>query len=129
MSDVKMLKVKINNILVEVPQGSTILEAATAAGVRIPTLCYLKEINAIGSCRMCVCEVKGARAWCAACVYPVEENRDGTPMEVFTNTPELIKSRRHTLELILSDHRSDCLSCVRSIDCELQRLCNEYEVD
>jgi len=129
MSDVKLVKVKINGILVEVPQGSTILEAAVVAGVRIPTLCYLKDINAIGSCRMCVCEVKGARSWCAACVYPVEENRDGTPMEVLTNTPELVKSRRHTLELILSDHRSDCLSCVRSTDCELQKLCNEYEVD
>ena len=129
MSDVKMLKAKINGVLVEVPEGSTILEAAVVAGVRIPTLCFLKEINAIGSCRMCVCEVKGARTWCAACVYPVEENRDGTPMEVLTNTPELVTSRRHTLELILSDHRSDCLSCVRSTDCELQKLCNEYGVD
>ncbi|MCL2151691.1 MAG: NADH-dependent [FeFe] hydrogenase, group A6 [Oscillospiraceae bacterium] len=125
----KKLKVKINGILVEVPKGSTILDASMVAGVRIPTLCYLKKINAIGACRMCLCEVKGARALCAACVYPVEENRDGTPMEVNTNTPELIESRRRTLELILSNHRSDCLSCVRNTNCELQNLCVEYGVD
>ena len=124
-----MLKVKINGILTEVPQGSTILDAAEKAGVRIPTLCYLKNINAIASCRLCLCEVKGARAWCAACVYPVEENRDGTPMEVFTNTPAIIESRKHSLELILSNHRMDCLSCVRSTSCELQDLCHEYGVD
>ena len=129
MSDVKMLKVSINGILTEVPQGSTILDAAVKAGVRIPTLCYLKKINAIGSCRMCLCEVKGARAWCAACVYPVEENRDGSPMEVKTNTPELVESRKHTLELILSNHRMDCLSCSRSTNCELQSLANEYGID
>ena len=129
MSDAKKLKVKINNILVEVPQGSTILDATVVAGVRIPTLCYLKEINAIGSCRICLCEVKGARAMCAACVYPVEETRDGSPMEVFTNTPRVVESRKRTLELILSNHRQDCLSCVRSTDCELQNLCNEYGVD
>ncbi|MCL2766417.1 MAG: 2Fe-2S iron-sulfur cluster-binding protein, partial [Peptococcaceae bacterium] len=129
MSGVKKLKVIIDGILVEVPQGSTILDAADDAGVRIPTLCYLKDINAIGSCRMCLCEVKGARSWCAACVYPVEENRDGSPMEVFTNTPDIINSRRRTLELILSNHRQDCLSCVRSTNCELQNLCREYGVD
>ena len=129
MSEIKKLKVKINGILVEVPQGSTILDAANAAGVRIPTLCFLKDINAIGSCRMCVCEVKGARSWCAACVHPVEENRDGSPMEVLTNTPAIVKSRQKTLELILSNHRADCLSCTRSTSCELQDLCNEYGVD
>ena len=129
MSEIKKLKVTINGILVEVPQGSTILDAAVLAGVRIPTLCYLRSINAIGSCRMCLCEVKGARAWCAACVHPVEENRDGSPMEVLTNTPALIESRKKTLELILSNHRADCLSCSRSTSCELQDLCFEYGVD
>ena len=129
MSNEKKLKVKINGILTEVPQGSTILDAAVAAGVRIPTLCYLRDINAIGSCRMCLCEVKGARAWCAACVHPVEENRDGSPMEVLTNTPQIVEARRKTLELILSNHRSDCLSCVRNTECELQNLCSEYGVD
>ncbi len=119
-----MVNLKINNIPVEVEEGATILEAARKAGVRIPTLCYLKDINAIGACRMCVVEVKGARSLCAACVYPVNEG-----MEVFTSTPKVLESRRTTLELILSDHNKSCLSCVRSGNCELQSLCNEYGVD
>ena len=100
------VNLKINNIPVVAPEGATILEAAHLAGIRIPTLCYLKEINAIGACRICVCEVKGARGLAAACVMPVNEG-----MEVFTNTPALQKYRRTTLELILSTHRTDCLSC------------------
>ncbi len=119
-----MVKLTINGIQVEVPEGSTILEAAQVAGVRIPTLCYLKDVNAIGACRMCLCEVKGARALAAACVYPVTEG-----MEVNTNTPALRENRKKTLELILSNHRMDCLSCSRSTDCELQELCREYGVD
>ena len=118
------VNLKINNIPVAAPEGATILEAAHLAGIRIPTLCYLKEINAIGACRICVCEVKGARGLAAACVMPVDEG-----MEVFTNTPALQKYRRTTLELILSTHRTDCLSCPRSTDCELQQLCREYGVD
>ena len=118
------VNLKINNIPVVAPEGATILEAAHLAGIRIPTLCYLKEINAIGACRICVCEVKGARGLAAACVMPVGEG-----MEVFTNTPALQRYRRTTLELILSTHRTDCLSCTRSTDCELQQLCREYGVD
>ncbi len=118
------VNLKINNIPVVAPEGATILEAAHLAGIRIPTLCYLKEINAIGACRICVCEVKGARGLAAACVMPVGEG-----MEVFTNTPSLQKYRRTTLELILSTHRTDCLSCPRSTDCELQQLCREYGVE
>ena len=118
------VNLKINNIPVVAPEGATILEAAHLAGIRIPTLCYLKEINAIGACRICVCEVKGARDLAAACVMPVNEG-----MEVFTNTPSLQKYRRTTLELILSTHRTDCLSCPRSTDCELQQLCREYGVE
>ena len=119
-----MVNVKVNGIAVSVPKGSTILEAARYAGVEIPTLCFLKDINEIGACRICVCEVKGARGLAAACVMPVNEG-----MEVFTNTPALQKYRRTTLELILSTHRTDCLSCSRSTDCELQQLCREYGVD
>lgn len=118
------VKLKINGIDVEAPKGSTILEAAHIAGVRIPTLCYLKEINAIGACRMCVVEVKGARSFAASCVHPVSEG-----MEVQTNTEKLRKSRKMTLELILSNHRMDCLSCERSLSCELQALSQEYKVD
>ena len=119
-----MVNLKINNVDVTVPAGSTILEAARAANIDIPTLCYMKEINAIGACRICVVEVKGARTLVAACVYPVNEG-----MEVFTSTPKVLKARRTTLELILSNHNRKCLSCVRSGNCELQKLCLEYGVD
>ena len=119
-----MVNIKINGVAISVPQGSTILEAARYAGIEIPTLCYLKKINAIGACRICVVEVKGARSLVAACVYPVNEG-----MEVFTNTPAVRNSRKMTLELILSNHDKKCLSCVRSGNCELQKLCNDYGVD
>lgn len=119
-----MVKLTINGIPVEVPAGSTVLEAAREAGVRIPTLCYLKDINEIGACRMCLVEVKGARSLVTSCVHPVTEG-----MEVFTNTPAVQRSHRATLELLLSNHRKDCLSCPRSTDCELQALCREYGVD
>ena len=120
----KMVNVKINDIAVQVPEGSTILEAAKVAGVKIPTLCYLKGINAIGACRVCLVEVKGARGLCAACVYPVNEG-----MEVYTNTPKVMESRKTTVELILSDHKKDCLNCVRNNKCELQDLAMEFGCD
>ena len=117
------VNLKINGLNVTAPAGSTILEAAQAAGIKIPTLCYLKEINEIGACRMCVVEVKGARNLVASCVHPVAEG-----MEVQTNTPKLLDSRRRTLELLLSNHDKKCLSCVRSGQCELQELCQELGV-
>ncbi len=117
------VSLKINNIEVSVPEGSTILEAARMAQIEIPTLCFLKEINEIGACRMCVVEVKGARTLVTACVYPVNEG-----MEVFTNTPKVLESRRKTLELLLSVHNKDCLACIRSGKCELQALCTELGV-
>lgn len=121
MSDVK---VTIDNIEVNVPEGSTLLEAAHIAGVDIPTLCYLKDVNEIGACRMCLCEVEGARALVAACVFPVFDG-----MVAHTNTPKLIDSRRKNLQLLLSDHNMDCLGCYRSGNCELLKLCRRYGVD
>ena len=118
------VKVTINGIAVEVPADATIIEAAYKAGVKIPTLCYLKGLNAIGACRICLVEVQGARGFQAACVSPVADG-----MVVNTNTPALRKSRKGTLELILSNHRSDCLSCPKNTECELQALCYEYDVD
>ena len=114
----------INGMKVEAPQDSTILEAARLAGIRIPTLCYLKDVNPLGSCRMCLVEVKGARSLSTACIHPVSEG-----MEVITSSPALTAARRANLELILSNHRTDCLSCSRSTNCELQSLCQEYGVD
>ncbi len=121
MADVNL---KINGLPVTVPAGTTILDAANSVGIKIPTLCFLKDINAIGACRICVVEVKGARSLVASCVYPVSNN-----MEVFTNTPAVRKSRKTTLELILSTHDKKCLSCIRNQNCELQALCNEYGVE
>ncbi len=117
------VKIKINGISLDVPKGSTILEAAKMAHIDIPTLCYLKEINEIGACRICVVEVKGARSLVASCMYPVADG-----MEIRTNTPKVLESRKQTLELILSDHDRKCLSCVRSGKCELQKLCNDLMV-
>ena len=118
------VNLKINNIPVTVEEGTTILQAAKEAGVKIPTLCYLKDINAIGACRVCVCEVKGARSLVASCVYPVSEG-----MEVFTNTKKVMDSRKTTVELILSDHDQNCLSCPRNNNCELQKLALELGCD
>lgn len=118
------VNIKINGIDVAAAKGSTILQAAHDAGIKIPTLCYLKDINEIGACRICVVEVKGARSLVASCVYPVNEG-----MEIFTNTPRVLESRKKTLQLILSDHNQDCLGCVRSGNCELQTLCKELGVD
>ncbi len=120
----EMVNIKINNMPLSVPKGITILEAARYAGVEIPTLCYLKEMNEIGACRMCMVEVKGARSLVASCVFPVNEG-----MEIFTNSEKVRKSRKTNLELVLSTHNKACLTCVRSGNCELQKLCKDYGVE
>ena len=118
------VKVKVNGMQIECPSDATVLEAARLAGFRIPTLCYLKEINAIGACRMCLTEVKGAKGLVAACVYPVAEG-----MEINTNSQKAYDARKRTLELILSNHRMECLTCVRNQSCELQALAEEYGIE
>lgn len=121
------VNVKINGVNYEVAKGSTVLDAAVAAHIDIPTLCYLKGINEIGACRMCLVEAsEGGKPFrmVTACVYPVSEG-----MEVKTNTPRITHARKLNLELLLSNHNQDCLSCVRSTDCELQKLCRDYGVD
>ena len=121
------INVKINGVSYAVAKGSTVLEAARAAKIDIPTLCYLKDINEIGACRLCLVEVsEGGRPFrlVTACVYPATEG-----MEILTNTPKIMKSRKTNLELLLSNHDRQCLSCVRSPTCELQTLCNEYGVE
>ena len=122
-----MINVKINGTSVSVPKGATVLEAARYAGVEIPTLCYLKEINEIGACRICMVEVsEGGRParLVTACVYPVSEG-----MEVVTASPRIEKSRKTTLQMILSTHDRKCLTCVRSTNCELQKLCRDYGIE
>ena len=119
-----MVNVKINGREYQVPANSTVLEAAKYAGIEIPTLCYLKDINEIGACRLCLVEVVGARGLVTACVYPVNDG-----MEIFTNTPKVLAARKTNLELVLSNHEKKCLSCPRSTSCELQTLANEYGCD
>ena len=118
-----MVNLKINGQDVTAPAGSTVLEAARAAGIEIPTLCYLKDVSQTGSCRMCLVEIKGGRALQAACVYPVAEG-----LEVYTNTPAVRNARKVTLELILSNHDRKCLTCERNRNCELQTLADELGV-
>ncbi len=120
------LTVKVNGVEVSVPAGSTVLEAAHIAGIEIPTLCYMKEINEIGACRICITEVNEGRGFrlVAGCVYPCTNN-----MEILTSSPKVIESRKKTLELILSTHDRKCLSCVRSGNCELQKLAKDLGVD
>ena len=121
------INVKINGVAVSVPKGTTVLEAAHVAGIDIPTFCYMKEINEIGACRICMVEINEGRGFrmVASCVYPL--NVDGA--EIRTNSPKVMDSRRKTLELILSTHDKKCLSCVRSGNCELQSLCNEMGIE
>ncbi len=121
--DTKMINLTIDGVNVSVPEGTSVLDAAKSVGIRIPTLCYLSGINEIGACRMCVVDT-GARALSAACVLPVSEG-----MKVKTNTPAVREARKINLELLLPNHDKKCLSCVRSTNCELQGLCNEYGVE
>lgn len=119
-----MINVKINGVEYSVPAGSTVLEAARYAGIDIPTLCYLKDVNEIGACRLCLVEVTGARGMVAACVYPTNDG-----MEIFTNTDKVKTARKMNIELVLSAHNKKCLSCIRSTNCELQRYAQEFGVD
>ncbi len=118
-----MVKLKINNREVEAPEGSTILEAARANGIQIPTLCYLKDLTGTGACRVCKVEVKGARSLCAACVYPINEG-----MVVYTNSKKALDARRTVVELIVSNHSKNCLQCIRNNNCELQRLAQQVGI-
>ena len=117
-----LLNVTIDGIKIQVPEGTTVLDAARLANVDIPTLCYLKDINEIGACRMCLVDV-GARALQTACVYPCSEG-----LNVITNSPKIRDIRKATLELILSNHERTCLTCIRNNNCELQALSEKLNV-
>ncbi len=126
------INVKINGKDYAVEKGSTVLKAAKAAKIDIPTLCYVKDINEIGACRICLVEVAekgrdgalGPYRMVTACVYPATEG-----MSILTNTPKINASRKMNLELLLSNHNKHCLSCIRSTSCELQKLCLDYGVE
>ena len=118
----------IDGRAVSVPAGTTIVEAARKAGVAIPTLCYLKDVSNVGSCRVCVVEVEGTPELVAACKTPVIE-----AMRVRTDTPRVIEARRLALDLVISNHGLNstnfCFSCLKNGDCELQDLCRDLGVD
>lgn len=103
--------------------GETILDVARRYNIKIPTLCFLKDCNQTGACRVCVVEVKGARSLVASCMYPIHEG-----MEVFTHSKKVLDARRNTVELILSNHSKNCLSCIRNQNCELQSLSKDLSV-
>lgn len=115
--------IKINNRYITAESGDTILQAANRAGIQIPTLCYLKDVIKTGACRVCLVEVKGARALLSACTTPVSEG-----MEISTNSERAIRGRKTTVELIMSNHNKNCLSCKRNQNCELQKLCEELGI-
>ena len=119
----ELIKLKIDGIDVEVSQGTSILQAARKANIDIPTLCFLKEINAAGDCRMCIVEIEGRRGFVPSCNTKAEDG-----MVVRTNTPEINEARKVILDLILSTHNRDCLTCVRNGNCELQELAKKFGV-
>ena len=112
-----MVNLTINGKQIQAPQGATILEAARAAGIYIPTLCYHPELRPEGACRLCMVEASGARTLVASCVYPVSEG-----MVVKTNTDKVREARKTVVELLLANHPKDCLCCQKSGDCELQKI-------
>lgn len=117
-----MINLTIDGRNIEVPEDTTILQAAAKLNIDIPTLCYLKEINEIGDCRMCLVEVEGKRGFATSCIQKVEEG-----MVVHTKTPEVLEARKTMLDLILSNHHQDCDNCVRKENCELQDLIKQFD--
>ena len=118
------VKIKIDNAEHVVDSEITILQACHDVGIHIPTLCWMREMNQIGACRMCMVEVKGARTLVTACVHPVSEG-----MEITTNSQKVLNARKTNLELLLSNHDQNCLKKKKNTDCELQQLCHDYGVD
>ena len=119
----KMINLTIDDQKITVPEGTTILQAAKQAGIDIPTLCFLKDINEVGDCRMCIVEVEGRKGFATSCIQKVEEG-----MIVHTHTPNVLEARHVILDLIISNHSKDCLTCTRSGNCELQVLATKFNV-
>ncbi|VAW16117.1 Periplasmic [FeFe] hydrogenase large subunit [hydrothermal vent metagenome] len=119
----KKVNLIINGLPVEVPQGTTILDAAKELGITIPTLCFHKDLCVAGNCRVCVVEVAGQRRLSAACATPCDEG-----MEILTNSLKVRNSRKHIIELLLSEHNADCTKCYRNGNCELQEISSEYKI-
>ncbi|MBR3255351.1 MAG: [Clostridia bacterium] len=119
----KLVNLTIDGKTVKVPQGISILEAARMNGIDIPTLCFLKDINEVGDCRICLVQIEGRRGFATSCIQKVEEG-----MIVHTNTKEVLEARKVVLDLIISNHKVECLTCVRSGNCELQDLAKKFNM-
>lgn len=119
----KKVNITINGFPVDIKKGKTILEAAEEEGIRIPTLCYHKDLCVAGNCRVCVVEVVGQKRLSAACATPCEDG-----MEILTNSLKVRNSRKHIIELLLAEHNADCTKCYRNGNCELQELASEYKI-
>ena len=118
-----LVSLTIDGQKIKTKKGTTILQAAKQAGIDIPTLCFLKDINEVGDCRMCIVEVEGRRGFATSCIQTVEEG-----MVVHTHTPNVLEARHIILDLIISNHSKDCLTCTRSGNCELQDLATKFNV-
>jgi NADH-quinone oxidoreductase subunit G/[NiFe] hydrogenase diaphorase moiety small subunit/NADP-reducing hydrogenase subunit HndD len=119
----KKIKITVNGQPVEVEKGTSILDAANQLGVIIPTLCYHKDLSVAGNCRVCVVEVVGQKRLAPACATPCEDG-----MDILTNTYKVRNSRKHIIELLLSEHNAECTSCYKNGNCELQLLASEYKI-
>ena len=120
----EFITLTIDNQKVKVKKGFTILEAARLAGIDIPTLCFLKDVHQTGDCRMCIVEVEGRRGFTTSCITKAEEG-----MVVHTNTPEIREARKVIMDLTISNHHVECLTCVRSGNCELQQVAKKMNID
>lgn len=118
-----MVNLTIDNIPVSCKEGTTIMDAAASIGIPIPHLCYLKGVNEIAACRVCVVEVRGTERLVPACDNAVAEG-----MTIFTNSPRVRETRRVNVELLMSQHSGECMSCVRSGNCSLQTLANDLNI-
>lgn len=119
----EMINLTIDGVKTTVKKGTTILQAAKKAGIDIPTLCFLKEINEVGDCRICIVEVEGRKGFATSCIQTVEEG-----MIVHTHTPDILEARHVILDLIISNHEKNCLTCIRNGNCELQNLAEKFNI-
>ena len=119
----KKIKITINELAIEIEQGTSILDAARQVDVIIPTLCYHKDLCVAGNCRVCVVEIVGQKRLSAACATPCEEG-----MDILTNSFKVRNSRKHIIELLLSEHNADCTRCYKNGNCELQKLASDYKI-
>lgn len=123
MVNTNLVSIKINNIPLQVPEGTRILDACRDNGFHVPYLCYLKDINEIGACRVCVVEVKGIHHLVTSCNNQVQEG-----MEILTNSPRVREARKINVELLLSQHHTNCPTCVRSSNCELKQVASDLNL-